>query len=85
MSTATMGAQADWMPRLASVQADLETFLIEAEPLLAARRNAVALLRASDDGALVNASAEDESRAFLETLIDIEELVRRIHRVLNVW
>ena len=85
MSTVSMGVLADWMPRLASVQAGLETFLHDAEPLLAARRTAVALFGASTDAATVSDCAKDESLAFLERLLDVEQLARDVHRMLNIW
>ncbi|MEO8267156.1 MAG: hypothetical protein ABI706_16750 [Ilumatobacteraceae bacterium] len=85
MSTVSTGVLAEWMPRLAAVQADLETFLGDAVPLLAARKSAVELLGASEGATIVSADAEAEHLAFLETLLDIEGLVRDIHRMLNTW
>ena len=85
MSTVSIGVLADWTARLTSVQAELQTFLRDAEPLLAARRSAVAQLAATADASMTTGCARDEPLAFLEAILDIEELARELHRTLNIW
>jgi hypothetical protein len=80
-----MGVLAEWLPRLAAVRADLEAFLDDAEPLLAARRSAVAQLASSDATSLDGGAVNDESLDFLERLLDIEQSAREVHRMLNIW
>jgi hypothetical protein len=85
MSTVSMGVLADWTPRLASIKADLESFLHDAEPLLAARRSAVTQLGASYATLPASGVDKDEPLDFLERLLDIEQLARDVHRMLNIW
>ncbi len=73
----------DWMPLLASMQADLEAARNNAEQLCALRRQSVALLRASNDRAVVSAHELHDCLAFLQSLMQVEQLAREIARILD--
>ncbi len=80
MSTVTTSPDVlvDWMPRLASMQADLEAILNTAEPLCALRRESVTQLRASKDHAAVSTHEQNDCLAFLQSLLQVEQLVVEI-------
>ena len=60
------------------MQADLEAVLNAAEPLCALRRESVAQLRASKDQAAVSTHEQNDCLAFLQSLLQVEQLVLEI-------